>query len=347
MPALHPGGPRAGAAGRSVSFSGHETFPFRQTWLKKAVDAVDRDPRAFAAEDALVALGVGRNMVSSMRHWGLATGVLEEAPAASGRRRARRLQPTRLGGALLRDDGWDPYLEDPGTLWLLHWRLARRPERATTWWWVFNCLTGASFTRADLVEGIGTLGRLRGWTRLTRGSLKRDVEVFVRTYAPDGRPDAVAEETLDCPLADLGVIRRSRQPQTYRLVRDRHPSLPAAVFACALAEYLADRPSRQTVTVEELLFADGAPGRVCCLDEAGLLARLDHLESMTGGGVVFDETAGLKQIYVHREPDPAALLAQYYRAADAPAGGADAADEADAAGDDPTREPGGAAEWGA
>ena len=275
---------------------------------------------------------------------GLATGLLEEAQDASGRRRARPLRPTRLGGSLLRDDGWDPYLEDPGTLWLLHWRLARRPERATTWWWVFNCFTGTRFTRADLLDGLETLARLRGWTRLTRASLKRDVEVFVRTYAPDGRPDAVAEETLDCPLADLGVVRRSRQPRMYRLVRGGHPSLPAGVFASALAEYLQDRPSRQTVTVEELLFADGAPGRVCCLDEAGLLARVDRLESMTGGGVVFDETAGLKQIYVHREPDPAALLARYYESVDAKAGG-DGDDGAGVLGGDPARESSAAAEW--
>ena len=63
-----------------VSFSGHETFSFRYSWLKKAVDATDADPHAFEAADAIVKLGVGKNMVSSIRHWGLVTGMLENAP---------------------------------------------------------------------------------------------------------------------------------------------------------------------------------------------------------------------------------------------------------------------------
>ena len=100
-----------------VSFSGHETFPFRYTWLKKAVDAVGGDEYAFHADDAMVKFGVGKNMVSSMRHWGLATGMLEEGAARRGSR-VKPFRATELGALLFRDEGWDPYLEDPGTLWL-------------------------------------------------------------------------------------------------------------------------------------------------------------------------------------------------------------------------------------
>ena len=63
-------------AGHTFSFSGHETFVFRYTWLKKAIDAVRVDPRVFGQDNAIVTLGVGKNMVRSIRHWGLATGVL-------------------------------------------------------------------------------------------------------------------------------------------------------------------------------------------------------------------------------------------------------------------------------
>ena len=60
------------------SFAGHETFPFRYTWLRKAIDLVTADPEAFGREDAMVHLGVGKNMVRSMRHWAMAAGVIEE-----------------------------------------------------------------------------------------------------------------------------------------------------------------------------------------------------------------------------------------------------------------------------
>ncbi len=294
-----------------VSFSGHETFPFRWTWLKKAVDAVDADPYAFGADDAMVRLGVGRNMVSSMRHWALATGMVTEASGRGGRRR-RPLTPTDLGRSLFLDGGWDPFLEDPGTLWLLHWQLARRPEPATTWWWVFNRYPGLVFTRAELQEGLETLGAQSGWSRATGASLKRDIDVFLRTYARQRRR-AVLEDTLDCPLVELGLIRAARQEQAFALVRGGHESLPDEVFAFGLAEHLERRPARaRIVTLEDLSFDAGAPGRVFCLDEPGLLGRLERIEALTDGGIVFDETAGLKQIYVHRAPEPEALLRRYY-----------------------------------
>ena len=53
----------------NVSFSGHETFPFRYTWLKKGVDAVRENPTIFADDLATITLGVGKNMVRSIHHW--------------------------------------------------------------------------------------------------------------------------------------------------------------------------------------------------------------------------------------------------------------------------------------
>ena len=88
------------------TFSGHETFPFRYPWLKKGLDAVLEDPGVFQRDDALTTLGVGKNMVRSIRHWCLTAGILAE-----GRQGAGVLSPTELGTLLLADDGLDPYLE--------------------------------------------------------------------------------------------------------------------------------------------------------------------------------------------------------------------------------------------
>jgi len=109
------------------SFSGHETFVFRYGWLKKAVDATDAitgKPRVFTEEDAIVILGVGKNMVRSIRHWGLSTGVIEE----EARSRGALVQPTRFGQFIFGAGGQDQFLEDPNTLWLLEVRgVSRSP----------------------------------------------------------------------------------------------------------------------------------------------------------------------------------------------------------------------------
>src|SRR3954451_12624351 len=97
------------AASIQHAFSGHQTFPFRYPWLKKGFDAVRADPAVFTRDDAITTLGVGKNMVRSIRHWCLAAGILTE-------NRDSGLHPTELGELLLDDEGLDPYLEDPATL---------------------------------------------------------------------------------------------------------------------------------------------------------------------------------------------------------------------------------------
>ena len=64
------------------SFSGHETFPFRYTWLKKGVDAVMDDPAVFTSDRSTITLGVGKNMVRSIRHWCNAAGLIQAGTIA-------------------------------------------------------------------------------------------------------------------------------------------------------------------------------------------------------------------------------------------------------------------------
>lgn len=91
---------------------GHETFAFRNGWLKKGVDAAHENPTIFTNENALVTLGVGKNMVRSIRHWCLTTGLLEEANSPG---LSRPLQATWLGDRLFLEGGWDPFLENEGS----------------------------------------------------------------------------------------------------------------------------------------------------------------------------------------------------------------------------------------
>src|SRR4051794_26660078 len=113
-----------------VTFSGHETFPFRYGWLKKGVDAARNDRACFTSERAMVDLGVGKNMVQSIKYWGIATGLLAATKNSKNR---FEYTPTLVAEELLSDEGFDPFLEDPITLWFLHWQLASNVAVATTW----------------------------------------------------------------------------------------------------------------------------------------------------------------------------------------------------------------------
>ena len=99
----------------TMRFSGHESFVCRYAWLPKAYRAVVKNRAAFGnVEQAMVSLGVGKNMVRSIRFWVEVMGVVTP-------RKDKTLEPTYFGEAVFGDGGFDPFLEDIRTLWLLHW----------------------------------------------------------------------------------------------------------------------------------------------------------------------------------------------------------------------------------
>lgn len=294
------------------SFGGHETFPLRFAWLRKAVQHVDFDAQVFLADDAMVRLGVGKNMVRSIKHWGMTIGVVEEDPEVPNNR-GRFLRSTGLGRTLFGPKGLDPYLEDPGTLWALHHQLASQPNEATTWYWAFNHLPQPEFTKHELLTWLLKLAQERRWPRVSPASLRRDVEVFLRTYVPARTSRTVPlEDTLDCPLVELGLIREFGS-KGYLLQRGDQPTLPIAVFAYGLAAFLSRAGLASTaVPVQAIAYSAGSPGRIFALSEDSLLARLERIEEATDGDIVFHDTAGLRQLLVHRVPSPLKLLERHY-----------------------------------
>ncbi len=74
-----------GQPGVKTRFAGHETFPLRRLWLRKAYDAVCEDseapaPNTFDKDEGIIRFGVGKNMVAAIKHWALACRIIEEDP---------------------------------------------------------------------------------------------------------------------------------------------------------------------------------------------------------------------------------------------------------------------------
>lgn len=302
---------------QSPSFAGHESFTLRYGWLSKGVQASIKYPDLFSRDDALVLLGVGKNMVRSIRHWGMATGFLQEKTIGNG----RYVSPSNLGCLLLGPDGLDPYLEDPATLWLIHWCLASTPEGPTTWYWAFNEFQDAEFTREKMRSALRRFIDRAGWKRIADSSLNRDVDCFIRTYTsvPSGR-SGLLEETLDCPLIDLGLIHEIEGAGAFAFNRGDHPTLPPAVFTYALLSFW-DRVGAQkkTMTFDQVAFHAGSPGRVYKLSDGALTEHLERVESITQGAIGYDVTAGLRQLYRRHDLGAdvqARILRRYFRDAE-------------------------------
>ncbi|GAP17324.1 DUF4007 family protein [Levilinea saccharolytica] len=278
------------------TFGGHEKFVFRNGWLKKGIDAVRVDRLIFTRDEALVTLGVGKNMVRSIRHWCLATGIVQET---EGTGLAKPLAASMLGERLLLENGWDPYLEDMGSLWLIHWQLISNPVRAFVWPVIFSAYFDAEFSKKQLIVLISKqIEQLS--IRTTEGTIEREIDCVLRTYVPAGGVRGQAnEESMDCPLAELDLIQAIPEENLYRFNIGSKPSLPTAVFGYALFIFLLKRlQTRRTIAIEEVLYQNGSPGQAFKLDENSFVDYLEQLEYQTSGALRINETAGLRQIYL-------------------------------------------------
>jgi hypothetical protein len=306
----------------AVSFSGHETFPFRFAWMKKGVDAVAEDEGAFTLDDAMTRLGVGKNMVRSIRHWCLAAEVIEEYQKDL-LARSPALRPSDLGTKILDDEGWDPYLEDPATLWLLHWKIASNARRATTWFWAFSYVFEPEFTRDTLHAALVQWAETCGWKRIAESSLRRDVDCFLRTYLPARGGNAIAEDSLDCPLVELNLVREAGDRQTFRFNRGPQPDLPTGILLYATLDFWSrSAPEIETISLHDLAYHPGSPGRLFQIDENSLAARYEEFEAWTRKRIGYGETAGLKQLYRRKAVEPLEMLEKTYAESRTLAGGA-------------------------
>lgn len=289
-------------AGLKLQFSGHETFPPKYGWFKKAFDAVRAFERAgnadtksiFLGADAIARFGVGRNMVPAMKHWSLACGIL----VAVGDSRNPDFATTALGRYIFEDELRDPYLERPSSLWLLHWKLARMPGRATVWYYAFNEFNEAIFSRETLRARLATrLGELSGGKVPADVTLSRDVECFMRTYVRRRGGGRVGEDALESPFAELALISPLDVGSAAQFRRGAKPTLDDAVFAHALMEFWRDRYSnRRHLSIEAVASEPGSPGRVFLLDEDSVAERLERIDAITADAVWWDESSGLRQI---------------------------------------------------
>ncbi len=256
-------------------FARHETFYPRYGWVKKAVDAASANSDLFNDEMAVVELGVGKNMVRSIRHWGLAYKMLAQEKE-EGRRTPAIIDST-LGRAVFYDAGLDPYAESPATPWLLHWWLLAPPSLAPVWWLTFNEFPGVEFNEAQLTQFL--LERCKDWNPLP-AAIQKDVSCLLRMYAAGGAARMGFDDSIDCPSRELGLILPTSERGVFRFSIGEKPTLPALVVAYACLDFLARvEGEAKTVMVSRLATESGGPGRAFKITEPNLLNLLEIAET--------------------------------------------------------------------
>lgn len=283
-----------------LTFSGHETFQCRSLWLKKGFDFLS-DGRSFHAPEAVSHLGVGKNMVGAIRYWLNAFGVVKQDKL------------TKFGRFIFGSRGRDPYLEDLGTLWLLHYSLVTN-NVASLYSLLFNEFRKerVDFTREQLKNFI----RRKCEEEHTPFSLKtadRDIGVLLKNYVRPGGKSSNLEEDYTGIFLELDLIREvphfeGETAKRYRIENgDRDDIPPEILLFCILANSNYGR----SVSFHELLNGDHSVGNVFALTAEGLLRQIDRIISKYAF-VAYNEDAGIREIQFKKIPDKFEILANYY-----------------------------------
>ncbi|TIL65601.1 DUF4007 family protein [Mesorhizobium sp.] len=296
-------------------FSGHQTFALRIAWLPKAVAAIE-DGRDVLTNplQGVVELGLGKNMVEALRCWVEAYGV--------ARRTSDGWQLTDEAAVIFARQGTDPYLEDPQTLWWLHWKISSlRTAPFFAWELLVNRWNDPTFTSSAAIHEFARQAEREG-RGLSEITLKQHIDVWLRTYSSP-RGVRAMEDGLDSPLAALGFVRPSGERETvgrrepvfaFDLGLKRSISLP--LFRYALLDWWGAEARDGTAAFHEVAHGPGSPGRVFRLPEADVRDRLRALSDDPRSGFELHESLNQYQVR-RRGPAPSlstALLAAYRRA---------------------------------
>lgn len=293
-------------------FARHETFAPRFGWLHKGFRAVISDSDVFLRDDAPVVLGVGKNMVNAIRYWSNAFKLTIERPKG-GSSRANVSVPTWRAVWLLDENGADPYLEDPASLWLLHWWLLSVQEgarcEAPTWWVAFHALSAPRFTEEQIVDQVlRHVGRC-GWEPPVQASVARDVDCLTKMYAPrkvaTGSPGSF-EDLLDCPFRELGLLESvadsSQKSRVWRFTDVARASLPSRVIAYACLDFAATTVAGAgSISLARLANEPGSPGRAFHLREADISAALAEVCELRAE-LDITEAAGHRSLVFRNDP---------------------------------------------
>ena len=256
------------------AFSGHESFPCKTLWLKKGYDFVVQG-KNFNNPDAVIDLGVGKNMVASIRYWLRVFGTCVGD------------EPTPLGD----------YLFSDVTLWLLHFNLIFN-QHASLYHMVFcGYQKGhaqfdreqiATYVKLDMIEADKQ-------SAFNENTVKKDVAVLVQNYSLPRKPQS--NEDFSSMLIDLDLIRQNSEGKGYYFNIEGKRKVTKEIFMYALLK-LKEREGDNTLSYDTV---QDEIGLAFCMQDYETIEMLKLLTKDYSKYVSYNDNAGIRIVQFTKE----------------------------------------------
>lgn len=284
------------------TFSGHESFPCKTLWLKKGYDFI-RDGKDFNSPNAVIDLGVGKNMVSSVRFWFNVFGLNEKSN-----------ETTWIADYILNShEGRDPYMEDLGTLWLMHFLLIYSQEASLYKLFfidfqkerrVFNKEQVINFVRRKMIEA-------EKEEQFNENTIRKDVGVLLLNYCLPQNPHS--NEDFSTLLMDLDLLRQSEKKDISEDKQNRYffnidgkKQVPPEIFLFAILLMKEDTDNSISYDLLQEI------GLIFCMTDLEIIDVLNQLSKTYSESLLYSDVAGIRQLQFTKQVSAKQLLEMYY-----------------------------------
>lgn len=281
------------------TFSGHDSFQCRQLWLKKGFDFVI-EGKSFNTEEAVIQLGVGKNMVSSIRFWLKAFNIINNKDI-----------PTEFGVRLFDDEnGYDPFLEDEASLWLLHYQLVKNGF-SSIYTVIFNEFRKEKlfFSKENFVNYVKRISENNPYLNFNENTVGKDFTVFVNLYKNDPESKDI-EDSFSGILSEIELLKttgKGKDEQFY-IENSERDNLSDSILLYSIL----DNPNYgNSISLNSLEFDLNSPGSIFALNRSGLVNKISDLAD-DFKDITFTDQAGIKELQFKRKADAYTILDQYY-----------------------------------
>lgn len=281
-----------------LGFGQHQSFYLRIYWLRKAIQQLSRNNRFFYETEASEKIGLGPNMVKSLKHWIEATEICETDKRDSDNKVIHKISPF---GKIFND--YDPYIEMNDTVSIIHYHIVDSDDPSTTWYWLFNEYEKKSFGKEEAINDLMSWIIKNYNSKNSPDTLERDLDCLIKQYYSKNKSDD-PEEVIQSPLVSLNLLE-----EVDGRVYKKHPKFEDIGLTALM--YVLLRYDQTEISIDEIENKKRLWGKVFNLQRSEIVKAIEQLVNTSKYPLVFDRTNRLDLVRITLV-DPIEFLKEEY-----------------------------------
>ncbi len=272
----------------------HESFVIREGWIEKAISAFDSDNKKllFGKAEGVKTLGIGANMVKSLRFWLIASGIIND-----------KNELTSFGKAIRK---YDRYLERDFTLWMIQANLATNYEDLPVFNIIFNSYKTKKFETEYLVSLVENYMKENDLDMSNFNLVKDDVFAFERTYLNSKGENP--EDNSACVLSRLQLLKKEGKFFSFE-----NPSAKTInylnVYYCLLK--CLEENELEDINIDSLIELNNSPSKIFNLDRNLVYSFINEMGR--NNLITVNRTAGLNMIYLKNKMNVEDIFNEFFK----------------------------------